>query len=163
MGTSSKLPQSVGKLAKALKVPVVVINMKGYYLQSPIWNLSIRKEVRLEATITQLYTAAELTKATTEQVNETLQQYLTYDEYAYQYETGQKIPDRKRAEGLELVLYQCPGCNREFTITSRDADLHCNHCGEQWHMTELGRLANVRSTKELEIPKWYELVDQGCG
>lgn len=52
VGTSSEIPASVGKLAKLLKVPVVVINMHGNYLQSPIWNLTKRKEARLEATIT---------------------------------------------------------------------------------------------------------------
>lgn len=36
VGTSSKLPLSVAKLVKMLKVPVVTLNMKGNYLQSPI-------------------------------------------------------------------------------------------------------------------------------
>ncbi len=156
VGTSSKLPESVGKLAKALKVPVVVINMKGNYLQSPIWNLSLRKEARLEATITQVFTKEELIKTTTAEVNEKLQQYLTYDEYTYQYETNQKITYPKRAVGLELALYQCPVCKSEFTINSDNADLYCNHCGERWHVTDLGRMEHINSKQELEIPKWYE-------
>ena len=52
VGTSSKLPMSVAKLVKLLKVPVVTLNMKGNYLQSPIWNLTKRKEARLHTDMT---------------------------------------------------------------------------------------------------------------
>ncbi|NLM58575.1 MAG: hypothetical protein GX194_05545 [Clostridium sp.] len=103
VGTNSKLPESVGKLAKMLKVPVVVINMRGNYLQSPIWNLTKRKEARLDATITQVFTREELAKTTVSEVNEKLQEFLTYDEYQWQYITKQAITYEKRAEGLELV------------------------------------------------------------
>ena len=156
VGTSSQLPQSVGKLTKALKVPIVVINMKGNYLQSPIWNLTIRKEARLEATITQVFTKEELAKATIQEVNAKLQEYLTYDDYAYQYETQQRITYAKRAKGLELALYQCSTCTSEFLMESQDAYLYCNHCGEKWYMTELGQMENVNSKEELTIPEWYE-------
>ena len=170
VGTNSKLPESVGKLAKMLKVPVVVINMRGNYLQSPIWNLTMRKEVKLEATITQVFTREELGKATISEINEKLQEFLTYDEYSWQYETKQAITYEKRAEGLELVLYQCPVCKYEFKMASEGAELFCRQCGERWYMTEYGRMEHLSKNKQTKrlndemadtldfahIPNWYE-------
>ena len=63
VGTSSELPESVGKLAKMLKVPIVTLNMRGNYLHSPIWNLDYRKDVILDATLTRIYTKEELEKS----------------------------------------------------------------------------------------------------
>lgn len=156
VGTNSKLPESIGKLVKTLKVPVVVVNMRGNYLQSPIWNLTIRKEARLNATITQVFTKEELSITEISDVNKKIQEYLTYDEYAWQFETKQAITYKKRAEGIELALYQCPVCKREFQMTTENADLLCRHCGELWYMTEYGRMENVISKQQVEIPKWYE-------
>lgn len=170
VGTNSQLPESVGKLAKMLKVPVVVINMRGNYLQSPIWNLTMRKEVKLEATITQVFTREELGKATISEINEKLQEFLTYDEYSWQYETKQAITYEKRAEGLELVLYQCPVCKYEFKMASEGAELFCRQCGERWYMTEYGRMEHLSKNKQTKrlndemadtldfahIPNWYE-------
>ncbi len=176
VGTNSKLPESVGKLAKMLKVPIVVINMRGNYLQSPIWNLTIRKEAILDATITQVFTKEEAAKATVAEINAKLQEFLTYDEYAWQYETKQAITYEKRAEGIELALYQCPVCKCEFQMASEGTDIFCRHCGERWYMTEYGRMERVIQKQQTEnclvreshnlipdstvdfthIPNWYE-------
>ena len=165
VGTSSKLPESVGKLAKMLKVPVVTLNMKGNYLQSPIWNTTIRKEARLEATITQIFTKEELSKASLDEVNTKIQEYLTYDEYKWQYETKQAITYEKRAEGIEYALYQCPSCSSEFQMETENANIFCKKCGSRWHMTSYGRMEKINGHlfKEADnqidfshIPSWYE-------
>ncbi|MDO5560888.1 MAG: hypothetical protein Q4F95_15005 [Oscillospiraceae bacterium] len=163
-GTSSELPESVGKLVKLLKAPVVTINMKGNYLQSPIWNLKIRKEAQQEAVITQIYTREELEAADIPEINERISQYLSYDEYAWQFETKTAITYEKRAEGLELVLYKCPSCGAEFEMITKGADIMCRSCGFRRHMTEYGRMEegthafSVRKSSDgfTHIPDWYE-------
>lgn len=165
VGTHSKLPPSVGKMAKMLKVPIVVINMKGNYLRSPIWNLKVRKEAILDATITQVFTKEELEKATALEVNRKLQDYLSYDEYAWQAEKQIPITYNKRAEGLEMPLYQCPICKTSFKMQSANAILSCKHCEAKWEMTPYGKLQLITSgrhtekeslLKVLHIPDWYE-------
>ncbi|MHC6202550.1 lysophospholipid acyltransferase family protein [Breznakiellaceae bacterium SP9] len=156
VGTNSVLPQSVGKLAKMLKVPVVVINMHGNYLQSPIWNLKTRGGVRLEAEIAQVFTAEELANAALSDVQTKLQQRLSYDEYQWQYQHKMKINYPKRTEGLEMVLYQCIKCGTEFRMSSAGAELFCGNCGSRWYMTDLGRLEHAKDGESLHIPNWYE-------
>lgn len=160
VGVSAPLPPSTGKLAKYLKVPVVTLNMKGNYLQSPIWNLKRRKGVRLEATLTGLYTPQQLEQATAEQVQEGIRRALEYDEYAWQERTGQRIAVPWRAERLEMPLYQCPVCGTEFHMHSQGAELFCGNCSSRWRMTELGQLEGPRFSR---IPDWYAWEQEQVG
>lgn len=155
VGTSSKLPPSVGKLCKYLNVPIVTINMKGNYLQSPIWNLKKRKGVKLETTITQLFTAEEIKCASEEEIQEALGKSLYYDEYKWQKEAGIKIKERFRAEGLHLPLYQCKKCNEEFVMDTKGTRLFCKNCGASWELDENGDLMSD-SGGSIQIPEWYE-------
>ena len=95
VGTSSKLPTSVGKLIKMLKVPVVVINMQGNYLQSPIWNLSKRKGVKLNTTITRVLTPEQIKEMSVSDINDVVAEKMQYDEYKYQADNNIRISYKK--------------------------------------------------------------------
>lgn len=140
VGTSSRLPLAVAKLAKLCRVPVVTLNMKGNYLQSPIWNLRIRREARLLAQAELAFSAEELRTATVDEIHRKLSRLLTYDEYAWQRETGLRITDSFRAEGLHLPLYQCRACGAVYRMDSRGSELFCTACGARWRMDEYGTL-----------------------
>lgn len=157
VGTSSLLPPSTAKLIRYLKVPVVTLNMRGNYLQSPIWNLRKRKGVRLEANMKRLLTAEEAEKLPLDEIQRAVQEALTYDEYAWQYRTGMVIDPPWKAEGLEHPLYQCASCGTEFRMASEGEELFCTACGARWRMTALGQLERIgASTRFRHIPDWYE-------
>lgn len=158
VGTSSALPKSVGKLAKYLDVPLVTLNMRGNYLQSPIWNLAKRKEVLLDATVTQIYTREELKKASVDEINAKIAEFLSYDEYAYQYRTKMAIAYHKRAEGIEMPLYRCPDCGAEFEMHTSGEEIFCGKCGAKRIMTEYGRMVRPDGSEDSfsHIPDWYE-------
>ena len=153
VGTSSPLPPSTAKLIRHLKVPVVTINMKGNYLQSPIWNLKKRKGVRLEADVQQLLTAEEAGALSLEEIQQKVENALAYDEYAWQARQGMVIDAPWRAEGLEHPLYQCASCGAEFHMASKGTELFCTACGARWRMDELGGLEGPRFSR---VPDWYE-------
>ena len=161
VGTSSELPASVGKLIKLLKVPVVVINMQGNYLQSPIWNLSKRKGVKLNTTITKVLTPDQIKEMSVDNINSVIADKMQYDEYKYQTDNNIKITYKERAKGLHLPLYQCPVCEKEFSMTSEGKNLSCSMCKAAWEMDELGKLIKVTRDDNSEIdfshiPDWYE-------
>ncbi len=156
VGTTAVIPKSVGKLAKMLDVPLVTINMKGNYLQSPIWNLKKRKGVKLETTIVQQFTREELRSASVEEINERIKCALTYDEYRYQFDNGIRIDAPFRAEGLEKVLYKCKSCGAEFDMKADGAEISCGGCGSKWFMNELGQLESIGTEEKVHIPDWYE-------
>ena len=163
VGTNSKLPISVAKLLKNLKVPVVVLNMQGNYLQSPIWNLTKRKEARLDATIKQVYTRDQLAAASLDEIYATISRELTYDDYEYQFKNQMSITYEKRAEGLHKVLYQCPKCRSEFTTSTSGASISCT-CGMKYTMNEYGRLVDgsVRCSTDGDAGSGVGLSDS-CG
>lgn len=156
VGTASKLPLSVAKLVKFLKVPVVTLNMKGNYLQSPIWNLKKRWEARLYTDMTYALTTEDVESMSVEEIYEKLTELLAYDEYQWQRETKLKITYEKRAEGLHMPLYQCRCCETEFSMQSEGEKLFCTHCGKIWRMDEYGTLVEEKSGEQIYIPAWYE-------
>ena len=165
VGTYSELSPAVGKLAKLLDVPLVTINMRGNYLQSPIWNLRKRTEVRLDATITQIFTREELRAASVEEVNGRIAEFLRYDEYQWQWDTKMAVTVPWRAEGLEKPLYQCPVCGKEFAMRTEGSTISCSACGCSWEMGIYGRLERRAGRERAylaqdvffdHIPNWYE-------
>ena len=163
VGTTAVLPDSLGKMAKLLGVPVVMLNMHGHYLSSPVWNLKNRGN-RIEADLTLLYTKEELANASTASINATIRKAFVYDEYRWQLENKISIKTKTRAEGLHKPLYQCPHCHTEYKMYSKGERIGCSACSKEWKMTEYGQLeAVVKATDEqtlitefTHIPDWYE-------
>jgi len=157
-GTTAVLPQSLGKLAKFLKVPVVTLICHGHHVNSPFWDSSHERGVAFtEATYKQLFTAEQLAASTVEEVNRAIVDEFRYDDFRWQKENKVRISDPKRAEGLHRVLYQCPHCLRENQMASRGTRLFCTACGKEWEMNEFGELRAANGDTEFShIPDWYE-------
>ena len=156
-GTNAVLPESLGKLCKLLKVPVVSLIMHGHHVNAPVWNLVDRGVKPVESEMTCLFTADALAKASTEEVNRAINTAFSYDDFAWQRERGICITYPKRAEGLHKVLYQCPHCKAEYQMDSSGTELFCKACGKRWKMGELGSLcATSGETEFSHIPDWYE-------
>ncbi len=156
-GTTAVLPESLGKVAKYLKVPVVTLICHGHHINSPFWNLHDRKVKGTEATMKCLFTAEQLAGATAKEVNERIREEFRYDDYEWQLQRNIHVTYDKRAEGLHKVLYQCPHCGTEYRMSSHGTILECGECGKRWNLDELGRLSAVEGETEFSsIPDWYE-------
>ena len=156
-GTTAVLPESLGKLCKLLKVPVVTLISHGHHVNSPFWNLHDRGVKPTEAEFTQLFDAESLKNASVEEINKKIVEAFQYDDFAWQKERGIKITYKGRAEGLHKVLYQCASCKTEYKMSSKGTILKCEACGKEWEMTELGELKALTGETEFShIPDWYE-------
>ncbi len=157
-GTTAVLPESLGRLCKMMKVPVVMLTCHGHHVNSPFWDSSHDRGVNpIEATVEVLFTPDELAAATVDELNDRLVSAFSYDDFAWQKEKGIIVSYPKRAEGLHKVLYQCPSCGAEYHMASENDRLFCRSCGKGWHMTELGELeAEEGETRFSHIPDWYE-------
>ena len=156
-GTTAFLPESLGKLVKMNKVPVVTVVHHGNHLYAPFWNFRSKRKVPFHTTFTQLLTPEQIEKMSVEEINAALRQGLQYDEYRYQKDHGIRITEDYRAEGLHKVLYQCPHCKTEFSMDSKGTELFCNHCGKRWTWREDGYLEAQSGETEFDhIPDWFE-------
>ena len=156
-GTTAVIPPSVGKLAKKMKIPVVVLLCHGHHINSPFWNLTERGVRGTEAELTCILRSEELESLTVDEINRRIRAAMVYDDYAWQKERGIRVTYPRRAEGLHKVLYQCCRCGAEYHMRSRGTRLYCEKCGAAWEMTELGQLQAVSGpTRFSHIPDWYE-------
>ena len=161
-GTTAVLPDSVGKMAKLFNVPVVTLITHGHHVNSPFFNLPDHKVKGTESVMTQLLTTEDLNRLTAEEINEKIREAFVYDDYAWQKERGIRITYKKRAKGLEKVLYQCPVCKAEYHMKGEGITLSCSSCGASWTMNEYSELIPDRTYTLPEgfdfthVPDWYE-------
>lgn len=156
-GTTAILPESLGKLAKILKVPVVTLICHGHHVNSPFWNLPDHKVRGTEATMKCLFTPEQLASLNHKEIIDGICKEFEYDDFKWQKENNIHIKYKDRAKGLHKVLYKCASCGAEYKMTSGGTVLRCNACGKEWQMTELGELHAVSGETDFShIPDWYE-------
>jgi len=156
-GTNSELPESLGKLIKLIKVPVVTLICHGHHINAPFWNTANRHVKGTQAELTQIITAEELKTLSVEEINRRINEKFVYDDFAWQKEKGLEVSYPLRALGLHRVLYQCPHCGAQYHMQSTGKKLRCKDCGKEWEMTELGELRALSGETEFShIPDWYE-------
>ena len=156
-GTTSYMPESLGKLIRMNKVPVVAVVHRGNHLHSPFWNFRKKRKVPLHTTMTQILTAEQVQTMSVEEINAAVRQALDYDDYRYQKENGILITEPFRAEGLHKVLYQCPHCRTESKMSSKGTEIFCTECGKRWNLNEDGTLAALEGETEFShVPDWFE-------
>jgi len=156
VGTTAILPDSLGKIIKLFKHPVVVLNMHGNYLSQPVWNLKPRK-LNITADMTQIIKKDEIEQLSLDEINDRIQKAFVYDEYKWQFDNKVVIDEPFRAENLHKVLYQCPSCLTEHEMDSKGNKIWCNHCHKTYEMDVYGKLhATEGETEFSHIPDWYE-------
>lgn len=155
-GCNSFLPDSLGKLVRMLKVPVVLLRIHGNFVTCPQWN-KMNKKTYVEAEAIHLLTIEEVATLSAKEINQRIQKEFVYDDFKWQLENRIKIDHPRRAEGLHRLLYKCPACKAESRMSSEGTLLRCDCCGKQWEMTEYGQMKALEGETEFShIPHWSD-------
>lgn len=155
-GTTAFMPDSLGKLIKMNKVPVVAVVHHGNHLYAPFWNFRNKRKVPFYTTFKKILTPEQIAEMSVDEINALLRAELSYDEYRYQKDHGILVKEPYRAEGLHKVLYQCPHCMAESKMDSKGTELFCRECGKRWVWQEDGYLKAVEGETEFDhIPDWF--------
>ena len=156
-GVTSFLPDSLGKLIKMNKVPVVVTIHRGNHLNSPFWNFRKKRKVPFHTTMTHILTAEQVKEMSVDEINAAVKKAFEYDDYRYQKENGILITEKYRAEGMHKILYQCPNCMTESKMSSKGTEIFCTECGKRWNLNEDGTLSALTGKTEFfHVPDWFE-------
>ena len=156
-GTLSYIPESLGKLIRMNKVPVVAVVHHGNHLHSPFWNFRKKRKVPLHTTMTQILTTEQVRSLSAEEINAVVREALAYDDYKYQKDNNILITEPFRAEGLHKVLYQCPHCLTESKMASERTEIFCTECGKRWNLNEDGTLSALAGETEFShVPDWFD-------
>ena len=156
-GTATTLPQRMGILLKKLDVPVVMIETSGLFSRNPLYNeLQIRKNAKVSAKVTLLYTQEEIREKSVQELTEGVETAFGFDHFAWQKQQGLQIDQPFRADGLERILYKCPHCGAEGHMKGQGIHLTCHHCGKVWQLLPDGQMQAVAGETEIaHIPDWY--------
>lgn len=155
-GITSYIPESLGKLVKSCKVPVVVIIHQGNHLYTPFWNFRCKRKVPFHTKITQVLTKEQVESLSVDEINQVLKDAFVYDDYKYQKDNNILITEKNRAVGLHKILYQCPHCKTEHQMASIGTEIYCKECGKRWNLNEDGSLSAIEGDTEFShVPDWY--------
>ena len=156
-GTPSYLSPAVGKMAKYLKIPVVILLSYGNFITNPQWNKDKFRPTPLKGKLICVATAEEVKTLSSDEINRRIRKEFVYDDFKYQYDNKIKIDFPERARGLHRILYQCCECGKEHEMYSGGTMLECRHCGRKWKMDVYGRLEAINGeTKFAHIPDWFK-------
>ena len=156
-GTSTTLPDSLGKLIKLLKIPVVFIKTTGAFLRDPLYNnLQIRK-VKIHTKMECLLSKEEVEKLSVDEINNIVYKQFTFDELKYQQENKIEINEPFRADKLNRILYRCSSCGSEGFMEGKGITLTCHKCGKVHELTPHGYLKALDGKETItHIPTWYQ-------
>jgi hypothetical protein len=156
-GTQSYLTPAIGKMAKLLKVPVVVFITYGNFITNPQWNKAKFRKVPAKAKLVCVATAEEVKTLSADELNRRISEVFQYDDFQYQLDNKIETGDKTPAKGLHRILYQCCECGTEHEMYSDGTTLECRHCGKKWEMTKYGQLeAHDGNTRFSHIPDWFK-------
>ena len=154
-GCGSYIPPSLASLAKSLKVPVVMLRIRGNFVTSPQWNKK-NKGIYVEAEMERILTPEQLSLLSDEEIFKILKDNFTYDDYKWQYDNKLAMKSKNRALNIHKILYKCPHCGAESKMEGKGIHLTCHACGKKWEMDEFGQLKALEGETEYpHIPDWY--------
>ena len=155
-GELAFLPDSLGKLVKLAKVPIVAVVHQGNHLYTPFFDWRHPRKVPLQTRMEKILTVEDIERLSVEEINKILKEKLYYNEYDYQLNNNILIKDKHRAEGLHKILYQCPHCLKEGVMNSKGHQIYCEECGVTYNLNENGTLEAVDTlSKFTKVLDWY--------
>lgn len=155
-GTATRLPDSLGKCAKLLGIPVVIIKTYGAFTRDPLYNNLQRRHVNVHATMEYLLSPAEIKSLSAAEIAEKINAQFTFDSFRWQQENHVRVAEPFRADYLNRLLYKCPACHAEGKTEGKGEHLTCHACGKSWFLDEYGVLsATTGDTEFSHIPDWF--------
>lgn len=130
-GKQWEMTDAIAKLAKSLKVPLILYNIEGGYGTDPRWGHSIRKG-KSSGHVRKIISPDELKEMPTEEVFQIIKNELSVDDTLL----GISYRSRKRAEFIERALYLCPVCYGVSGMISRKYKFRCKYCNTASTYTE---------------------------
>lgn len=160
-GVTQFMDPSIAKLVKLLKVPVITARMKGAYAFDPRWAKSIRR-AKVEIDYTLAIEKEVVSKLSEDAILAIIQRNLFQDDIKYQRLQKIKISSGKRAEHIDLVLFQCPACLSFDGFKDFGNEFSCQRCDKTVLVDDYGFLM-AKSDSPLpfdDISSWLNWQNQ---
>ena len=150
-GRQWEMGDSVAKLVKTAKVPLVLFNLCGGYGTDPRWGVKIRHGTKFVGRVRRILTPEEYAGMSDEELFGIIKNELDVDDTL----SGERYKSRRRAEYIERALYMCPVCGSIGTIHSHGTGFCCTSCKTEAEYTEDLKISPPVGGYS-RIYEWYE-------
>lgn len=151
------IPDSIVKLVRLCKCPVVAMKEHGAHLCFPKWGLFKRKypiTIDFETVVTK----EDLDLLSDKDLYSKIYNSIAIDEYKEQEQKKIEIKSKAIIEGLEGALFMCPKCGKVFTHETHLNTMRCRSCGNTVYMDRYGFI-NPASDKDVFFKYPYDWYD----
>lgn len=157
-GTNYNVSIETAKYIKQNKLPVMLFRIEGAYLAKPKWR---RKQIKskVRTTLTRFIKKEDVLNLSVEEISNIINESISYNDFDYAKENNIKYKYKKKAEGLENILYYCPKCKKEHTLSTKGNDIWCKECGFKLHINE-NYWFDDNELGIKNIHHWYEIIKE---
>ena len=134
-GSQYAVSDSISKLVKLYKVPVVAVVSHGAYLSKPRWSAFSHRGA-IEVTVKEVLSAEQIEKLSLQELKNAICSSINYNDYEWNKVRKISFKHKKIAENLHNILHQCPSCGCEKAMAAKDSRLYCKLCGNAALMDE---------------------------
>lgn len=128
-GCQQPIIPGTGRLLQFFNVPVYFMHMEGAYLSSHKVYIKDRPG-RVNIKCTLLFKKDETKSMTVQEIDDRINEVFKHDDYEWNKTARIKYKTKGTAcERLDDIIYYCPKCGKEMTITAKGNKIVCTNCG----------------------------------
>ncbi|MBO7377586.1 MAG: 1-acyl-sn-glycerol-3-phosphate acyltransferase [Clostridia bacterium] len=152
-GVLNYINPATAALAKKMGVPIVIARISGAYLAKPKWRAKImRSKVTVE--VSRIITAEELKAMDERSLYDLMIDGISYNDFL---SPSQVYRSRRKAKGLDELLYLCPECRSLFSTAAKGNSLFCKACGKKY---DIDKHYLFDDEKIRSIPDFYAAIER---
>lgn len=156
-GSTHPINPATAQFIKRSKANVVIATSKGAYLATNRYS-SDRKKGPIDIEYSLVFTPESLETLSETEIYNILLEKIRYNDFEYNKIARNKyIGKKSNAYGIDKILYKCPDCKEEYSLSVEGDTVSCKKCGFKVQVNEYYDLVNI-SGKNVpdDIDKWYK-------
>lgn len=156
-GSTHPINPATAQFLKRSKANIVVCSTRGAYLATSRYSKD-RKKGYIGAHFSLLFTPEMLEALTEEQIYERLLEKFSYNDFEFNKTARNKYVGKKpNAYGIDNILYKCPSCKKEHTLSVLGDCIICESCGFSARVNEYYELiAKDGSALPFTVDAWFK-------
>ncbi|MCQ2776483.1 MAG: hypothetical protein MJ217_02020 [Bacilli bacterium] len=128
-GCQQPIVPGTARFLQFFKKPVYFMHLEGAYLTSTKVCIQDRPG-RINASVRLLFSPEDLAKMSPDEIDAKINEVMWHDDYEWNKTARIKYKTKKNAcNRLDDLIYKCPKCGAELTISANGDRIECTNCG----------------------------------
>ena len=151
-GKTMPMHPSIAKLAKLLRIPVIIYRIENGYLTKPRWGATVRRGA-MRAYVHDVWSVDKVQSMSVTTLHEKLTEALDVD---IRKTIIKPHYSKRSAEDIESAYFWCPSCHSFATIYSEGEQVRCKTCKLEARYLSDGSITANDDAMPNDTGSWYE-------